>query len=151
MAQSIEVLVRPRPLISITEAEGGQISVDPEKNRISIFRKKNKRATDFQFAKVFDSQASQEEVYKALDVVRLATEGISGCVLAYGQTNSGKTYTMYGDPWPSSSSAAKTSAPPLRSSSALDAAVLAEGAEEQQEEVDDAAEGSDSEHSASTQ
>ncbi|RYG62402.1 hypothetical protein EON64_17920 [archaeon] len=90
MAQSIEVLIRPRPIIPIADdEEGGQIIFDNETNKISIYRKKNKRASDFQFSKVFDSQTSQEEVYKALDVVRLATEGISGCVLAYGQTNTG--------------------------------------------------------------
>lgn len=91
MSQSIEVLIRARPPItSISTEDGNNIQIDEHKSKVAVYRKKHKKQAEFQFSKVFEASASQQEVYEALDVVKYVTEGISGCVLAYGQTNTGK-------------------------------------------------------------
>eukprot|EP00826_Nyctotherus_ovalis_P022017 TRINITY_DN17208_c0_g1_i3.p1 TRINITY_DN17208_c0_g1~~TRINITY_DN17208_c0_g1_i3.p1 ORF type:complete len:716 (-),score=267.91 TRINITY_DN17208_c0_g1_i3:108-2255(-) len=53
----------------------------------------------FNFDHVFDSDAKQSEVYEVVGkpIIESLMEGFNGCVLAYGQTSSGKTYTMQGD------------------------------------------------------
>ena len=53
----------------------------------------------FDFDGVFDERATQEEVYErsARPAVVNALHGYNATVLAYGQTGTGKTYTMEGD------------------------------------------------------
>lgn len=52
----------------------------------------------FKFSRIFDQDASQEEVFD--DVARHMTDkflsGYNGTIFAYGQTSSGKTYTIEG-------------------------------------------------------
>ena len=54
---------------------------------------------DFIFDHVFDPDSTQEEVYEsaAMPIVESVLEGFNGTILAYGQTASGKTYTMQGE------------------------------------------------------
>jgi kinesin family protein 6/9 len=51
----------------------------------------------FQFEKVL-SNASQEVIYNlsSKEILTSALEGYSGCILCYGQTGAGKTFTMTG-------------------------------------------------------
>jgi hypothetical protein len=53
----------------------------------------------FRFDHVFDAAASQADIYRAVaaPVVDEALKGMNCCILAYGQTGTGKTYTMLGD------------------------------------------------------
>ncbi|CAG9323451.1 unnamed protein product [Blepharisma stoltei] len=52
----------------------------------------------FNFDRVFSPDSSQAEVYEmaARPVVESVLEGFNGTILAYGQTSSGKTFTMSG-------------------------------------------------------
>ncbi len=52
----------------------------------------------FQFDEVFGADASTNTVYSkcASNVIHSALKGVSGTVFAYGQTSSGKTFTMQG-------------------------------------------------------
>ena len=52
----------------------------------------------FTFARVLGPAASQEEVYTrcAADAVTALLDGYHACVMTYGQTGAGKTYTMTG-------------------------------------------------------
>lgn len=53
----------------------------------------------FSFDRVFDPSARQEEVYSmVLPVIQNVVRGVNGSVLCYGQTSTGKTYTMDGPP-----------------------------------------------------
>lgn len=55
------------------------------------------RKHKFAFDKVFAPDASQEVVYNELaPLIQSVVDGYSVCLLAYGQTSSGKTYTMIG-------------------------------------------------------
>jgi hypothetical protein len=49
---------------------------------------------------VFDVNSAQADVYEiaASPIVNSLFEGINGTIFAYGQTASGKTYTMQGSP-----------------------------------------------------
>lgn len=51
------------------------------------------------FDKVFQSNTTQEQVYKACaqDIVKDVLGGYNGTIFAYGQTSSGKTHTMEGN------------------------------------------------------
>ena len=53
---------------------------------------------EFHFKRVFDGSVGQEEVYNAVasNVVDRFLEGYNGTIFAYGQTASGKTYTIEG-------------------------------------------------------
>ena len=52
----------------------------------------------YTFDRVFSTKANQKEVYKeaAKPLVQSVLEGFNGTIFAYGQTNSGKTFTMQG-------------------------------------------------------
>lgn len=52
----------------------------------------------FNFDKVFDQNSKQKDVYDytARPVVDSVLEGFNGTIFAYGQTSSGKTFTMEG-------------------------------------------------------
>lgn len=53
---------------------------------------------EFTFDRVFDTNASQVEVYNtaAKPIIESVMDGFNGTVFAYGQTGSGKTFTMQG-------------------------------------------------------
>jgi kinesin family protein 6/9 len=62
----------------------------------------NNNVTDYSFAvnAVLPPTTTQQEVFDTCvkDIVDGALDGVSGCVMAYGQTGAGKTYTMSGPP-----------------------------------------------------
>ena len=53
---------------------------------------------NYTFDRVFDKTASQEEVYEIVvsPLIRYVLSGYTCSVFAYGQTGTGKTYTMIG-------------------------------------------------------
>ncbi|TKY46982.1 Kinesin protein KIN12A [Spatholobus suberectus] len=54
----------------------------------------------FTFDEVFDANSNQEDVFQSVGVplVRNALAGYNTTILSYGQSGSGKTYTMWGTP-----------------------------------------------------
>ena len=57
-------------------------------------------AKHFTFDHVYDWTAEQVDIYKdcASPIIDNILEGYNGTIFAYGQTGTGKTYTMTGDP-----------------------------------------------------
>ena len=52
----------------------------------------------FAYDSVFDAHVSQQEVYATVvqPVVHSCLSGYNGCIIAYGQTGTGKTFTIEG-------------------------------------------------------
>ncbi|KAK9664355.1 hypothetical protein RND81_14G035900 [Saponaria officinalis] len=54
-------------------------------------------AEEYQFTHVYGPMATQDELFKvAQPLIRSVMDGHNVCIFAYGQTRSGKSYTMYG-------------------------------------------------------
>ncbi|KAJ2938833.1 hypothetical protein O0L34_g18458 [Tuta absoluta] len=99
MSDNIKVVVKVRPLIS-REIEDKSSYRWRVKNNTLWQLDQNGRETDvcFTFDKVYDKETKTQEVYNdiAKPIVEAALAGFNGTIFAYGQTSSGKTYTMTG-------------------------------------------------------
>ncbi|GIX69584.1 kinesin-like protein KIF11 [Caerostris extrusa] len=97
--QRIQVFARCRPLNGIERRQGSPSVVDviPEKKEILLKDKNTNR--EFFFDKVFPSDAKQITIYKAVvgPLIQEVLNGYNCTVFAYGQTGTGKTYTMEGE------------------------------------------------------
>ena len=107
----IKVFIRFRPL---NDLENGLLSdncgwTTPKHindTTIGIYSTKELKDKDsqipgnliFKYDKVFKSDSSQNEIYENVGkrIVDDVMEGYNGTIFAYGQSGSGKTYTMYG-------------------------------------------------------
>ncbi|EHA8586399.1 Kinesin-like protein KIN-UA [Cocos nucifera] len=71
------------------------VELQPELNRLKL-RKNNWSSESYKFDEVFTESASQRRVYEAVSkpVVESILNGYNGTVMAYGQTGTGKTYTV---------------------------------------------------------
>ncbi|KAL4284852.1 hypothetical protein GQ457_16G015530 [Hibiscus cannabinus] len=100
MAEKICVSVRVRPPVSQDSSSGTFWRV--EDNRISLHKLHGTPipAISYAFDYVFDETCSNAKVYELLtkDVIHAAVDGFNGTAFAYGQTSSGKTFTMNGSP-----------------------------------------------------
>ncbi|VVA92641.1 unnamed protein product [Arabis nemorensis] len=91
---SIRVFCRVRPFL-LTERRPicEPVSFGPDN---VIVRSAGTRK-EFEFDKVFHQTATQEDVFgEVKPILRSALDGHNVCVLAYGQTGTGKTFTMDG-------------------------------------------------------
>ena len=94
--ESVKAYVRIRPLEDKDEKEeGSDKSLQVvEGNKIVA----NHGKEGFQYEKVFDAEATNKDIFTAIieKSWQCITKGINLCVFTYGQTSSGKTYTMKG-------------------------------------------------------
>ncbi|KAI3741078.1 hypothetical protein L1987_58745 [Smallanthus sonchifolius] len=99
---NIRVFCRVRPLLpddgpAAEPTVSFPTSVESAGRGIDLYQSGQKYA--FSFDKVFDHNASQQEVFMEISqLVQSALDGYKVCIFAYGQTGSGKTYTMMGRP-----------------------------------------------------
>ncbi|KAH7284695.1 hypothetical protein KP509_34G066800 [Ceratopteris richardii] len=88
--ERVQVVVRCRPLSEREIAAGHKscVLIDKERNTVQIFT----------FDRAYDESCTQRQLYRdvAYSIVHSVMCGYNGTVLAYGQTASGKTYTMEG-------------------------------------------------------
>ncbi|ESW16784.1 hypothetical protein PHAVU_007G184500 [Phaseolus vulgaris] len=91
---SIRVFCRIRPnLVTEKRRISEPVSAGPEKIRVKLGGTRK----DFEFDKVFTQETSQESVFVEVEpILRSAMDGHNVCVFAYGQTGTGKTFTMDG-------------------------------------------------------
>ncbi|XP_021821597.1 kinesin-like protein KIN-7N isoform X2 [Prunus avium] len=97
--EKICVAVRVRPPVSQDVSNGGTFwKVDD--NRISLHKPHGTpiSGVSYAFDHVFDEGCTNSRVYELLtkDIIHAAVEGFNGTAFAYGQTSSGKTFTMNG-------------------------------------------------------
>lgn len=97
--QNIEVFVRCRPLNP--NERRAVVDVVPDKNEVRVLDRSSKvqDTKNFYFDEVFDSDAAQNAVYKSVvrPLIDQVLLGFNCTVFAYGQTGTGKTYTMEGN------------------------------------------------------
>lgn len=95
------VVCRFRPLNEKEQQQSKNICVDFSEDHKSAkinSQYENGEDMNFTFDHIFPPSGTQEEVYQvaARPVIDSIFQGFNGTVLAYGQTSSGKTYTMTG-------------------------------------------------------
>jgi Kinesin motor domain len=101
VAESVRVVLRCRPFSEKEKAAGHSnvCTIDKKLASVTINDEKSVGPPKvFTFDSVFDHTCTQSEVYNttARDIVDSVLEGYNGTVLAYGQTGTGKTFSMEG-------------------------------------------------------
>ncbi|MBA0629507.1 hypothetical protein Godav_024053, partial [Gossypium davidsonii] len=95
----VRVAVRLRPRSAedlLSDADFADcVELQPELKRLKL-RKNNWSSESYKFDEVFTGTASQKRVYEvvAKPVVESVLSGYNGTVMAYGQTGTGKTFTL---------------------------------------------------------
>ena len=89
----IEVFIRVRPCM---EEPSCIESIEDDEKYLII--KKDFEQRRFRFSQIFDETASQDAVFNRTtrDVISSVMDGYNGCIMAYGQTGTGKTHTILG-------------------------------------------------------
>ncbi|XP_040481397.1 centromere-associated protein E isoform X1 [Ursus maritimus] len=93
---AVAVCVRVRPLNNREESLGGDTQVYWKTDNNAIYQVDGIKS--FHFDRVFHSNETTKNVYEeiAVPIIDSAIQGYNGTIFAYGQTASGKTYTMMG-------------------------------------------------------
>jgi len=106
-SECVKVCVRCRPLSPQEEQDNRKIivTITPGRGEMSIRNPKgevNEPPKLFTFDYVYDWNSTQDQVYSetAGPIVDSVLEGYNGTIFAYGQTGTGKTFTMEGVPDP---------------------------------------------------
>ncbi|KAI9586295.1 kinesin-like protein Klp68D [Glossina fuscipes] len=101
--ECVQVVVRCRPMSNRERTEGSEevVTVYPNRGVIeiaSISDSYKEQRKMFTYDAVYDAGASQTTVYNEVvfPLVSSVLEGYNGCIFAYGQTGTGKTFTMEG-------------------------------------------------------
>ncbi|XP_047102355.1 kinesin-like protein KIF3B [Schistocerca piceifrons] len=101
--EAVQVVVRCRPMNERETADGHRrvVDVDPSRGVIEITDPRdetNTRKKVFTFDAVYDWNSRQEDLYEEIvrPLVSCVLDGFNATIFAYGQTGTGKTYTMEG-------------------------------------------------------
>ncbi|KAK3008005.1 hypothetical protein RJ639_014675 [Escallonia herrerae] len=98
---NIRVFCRCRPLSQDEIAKGSTSNVDfdsSQENELQINGSDTSR-NQFKFDHIFKPEDNQEAVFaQTLPIVTSVLDGYNVCIFAYGQTGTGKTFTMEGTP-----------------------------------------------------
>ncbi|KAL2711624.1 kinesin-related protein 4 [Vespula squamosa] len=101
MSDSIKVAIKVRPLIKREKDENLPKQWAVQGNYIVSTDAEMKKRGDggFHFDHIFDEITKNKDVFDTVvkPIVDAAVNGFNGTVFAYGQTSSGKTFTMMGD------------------------------------------------------
>ncbi|KAJ3684650.1 hypothetical protein LUZ61_013814 [Rhynchospora tenuis] len=94
---NIRVFCRIRPFLP-QETFGFQKSIFDLDFSNVLLRVAETKCKKYNFDKVFHPNSTQEDVFSEIEpVIKSALDGYNVCIFAYGQTGTGKTYTMEGN------------------------------------------------------
>ena len=99
-SERIKVSVRCRPMNQKEKNEGYQICVEVDSDRGEVnVQLANTPKRTFWYDKAYGMSSTQEQVFQetAMPIVESVVQGYNGTIFAYGQTGTGKTFTMEGD------------------------------------------------------
>ncbi|EGT47810.1 hypothetical protein CAEBREN_00726 [Caenorhabditis brenneri] len=101
-AEKVKVVVRCRPISTTEKIQGHKIAVncnDEEKSVTIKSLNQDEPQRTFYFDAVFSPKTDQLTVYNiaARPIVENVLKGYNGTIFAYGQTGTGKTFTMAGE------------------------------------------------------
>ncbi|KAI7726244.1 hypothetical protein M8C21_008588 [Ambrosia artemisiifolia] len=95
---NIRVFCRIRPTINGEKFSHRKAVVPVDSSGILVNFAENKRKL-YNFDMVLHPGSTQDEVFSEIEpVIKSALDGYNVCILAYGQTGTGKTFTMEGNP-----------------------------------------------------
>ncbi|XP_062430902.1 centromere-associated protein E [Rhea pennata] len=94
---AVTVCVRVRPLIARENALEDKLSLYWKSENNTIAEVNGTKV--FNYDRVFHSSDNTQQLYEgvAVPIIQSAVQGYNGTIFAYGQTASGKTYTMMGN------------------------------------------------------
>ncbi|CAD8061889.1 unnamed protein product [Paramecium primaurelia] len=95
--QNIKVVARLRPLNALEMQQGGECCVTYNDKQITVTVGSNDKQ-DFAFDRIFGPDSEQADVFEEVGkpILDSVMNGYNGTIFAYGQTSSGKTFTMEG-------------------------------------------------------
>ncbi|WOL06812.1 kinesin KP1 isoform X2 [Canna indica] len=95
---NIRVFCRVRPFLPDENCGCARPVLTSDSSKM-LLRTTEKKSKQYSFDKVFHPQSTQEEVFSEIEpVIKSALDGYNVCIFAYGQTGTGKTYSMEGIP-----------------------------------------------------
>ena len=99
-AANVKVIARFRPMNELEKTSGNeQVCVFTSPTSLQFNSTREKNVYRFNFDRIFPPSSTQEDIYSfgVKEIIDSVLNGYNGTVLAYGQTSSGKTYTMEGE------------------------------------------------------
>ena len=99
-AANVNVICRFRPMNELEKTSGNeQVCVFTSPTSLTFNSSREKNVYRFNFDRIFPPSSTQKDIYDfgVKGIIDSVLDGYNGTVLAYGQTSSGKTYTMQGE------------------------------------------------------
>ena len=102
MQGNIRVLCRVRPMLlpELETDDNREVTDIVSEEEITILKEINNktRPQKYEFDRVFGCESSQEDIFDFIEPLCTSVlDGFNNCIFAYGQTGTGKTYTMEGN------------------------------------------------------
>ena len=97
---NVNVICRFRPMNELERTTGNeQVCVFTSPTSLTFNSSREKNVYRFNFDRIFPPSSTQQDIYDfgVKGIIDSVLDGYNGTVLAYGQTSSGKTYTMQGE------------------------------------------------------
>ncbi len=95
---NLRVMCRVRPFLSSEKInkKSQMETLVINNDSISVFQE-NKQEKNFEYDYIFDTKSTQKDVYEEVTLlIQSMVQGNNICIIAYGQTCTGKTYTIQG-------------------------------------------------------
>ena len=99
-AANVNVICRFRPINDLERTSGNEQTCDfTSPTSLTFHSSREKNVYRFNFDRIFPPSSTQQDIYDfgVKGIIDSVLDGYNGTVLAYGQTSSGKTYTMQGE------------------------------------------------------